>query len=57
VVPVRSVDFRPVGSPDSRANGRVPVVSRLQEAFFKTVRGEGMRSAEWLDYIEERITV
>ena len=43
VTPIREVDNRPVG------NGkRGPVTARLQGAFFKCVRGEGPRSAEWL---------
>jgi branched-chain amino acid aminotransferase len=44
VTPVREVDYRQIG--DGR---RGPVVQALQEEFFKTVRGEGARSNEWLD--------
>jgi branched-chain amino acid aminotransferase len=55
VVPVRSVDYRPVGRGTNGDNGRVPVVAILQEAFFQTVRGEGKRSAEWLDYVEAKV--
>jgi branched-chain amino acid aminotransferase len=54
VVPVRSVDFRPVGRYHDSTNGAIKVVNVLQEAFFNTVKGNGKRSAEWLDYV--RIT-
>ena len=47
VTPIREVDNRAVG------NGkRGPVTAQLQEAFFKCVRGEGARSAEWLTPVE-----
>jgi branched-chain amino acid aminotransferase len=43
---VSEVDYRPVGT------GRMgPVTRQIQTAFFETVRGEGPRSAEWLDYV------
>lgn len=45
-VPVREVDFRPVGS------GKMgPVTRAIQQTFFETVRGAGARSDEWLDPI------
>jgi len=46
VTPVRMIDFRQIG-----AGRRGPVVKALQDVFFQTVRGEGERSAEWLDHI------
>jgi branched-chain amino acid aminotransferase len=46
VVPICEIDMRKIGS------GRMgPVTSAVQEAFFATVRGEGSRSAQWLDYL------
>jgi branched-chain amino acid aminotransferase len=46
VVSVREIDFRMVG------NGRVGnVTRRLQQLYYETVRGRGLRSAEWLDYV------
>ena len=48
VTPIREVDNRPVG------NGkRGPITEALQDAFFKSVRGEGPRSAEWLTPVAE----
>lgn len=45
-VAVSDIDYRTIG------NGRMgPVTRALQKAFFKTVRGEGPRSKEWLDYV------
>lgn len=45
-VAVSEIDYRTIGQ------GRMgPVTRQLQKAFFETVRGEGTRSAEWLDYI------
>jgi branched-chain amino acid aminotransferase len=47
VVAVREIDFRQIGA------GRMgPVTRELQQAFFRTARGEGARSAEWLDYVD-----
>ncbi|KAA3643330.1 MAG: branched-chain amino acid transaminase [Chloroflexi bacterium] len=44
VVAVREIDFRKIGS------GKMgPITSQIQEAFFKTVRGEGERSNDWLE--------
>ena len=49
VTPIREVDDRPIG------NGkRGPVTAELQDAFFKCVRGEGARSAEWLTPVNEK---
>lgn len=46
VVAVCEIDFRKIG------DGRMgPVTRDLQRVFFQTVRGEGDRSAEWLDYV------
>jgi branched-chain amino acid aminotransferase len=48
VVAVTEIDYRTIGE------GRMgPVTRSLQEAFFKTARGEGARSVEWLDYVED----
>lgn len=46
IVPVREIDQRPVNG------GRVgPITRELQQLFWRTVRGQGRRSAEWLDYM------
>jgi branched-chain amino acid aminotransferase len=46
ITPVREVDNRTVGA------GRPgPVVKGLQEAYFRTVRGQEAASAEWLTYV------
>jgi branched-chain amino acid aminotransferase len=48
VVAVTEIDFRTIGE------GRMgPLTRSLQGAFFRTARGEGTRSAEWLDYVED----
>jgi branched-chain amino acid aminotransferase len=45
-VAVSEIDFIKIGE------GRMgPVTRKIQKLFFDTVRGEGERSAEWLDYI------
>lgn len=47
-VAVSEVDHRTVGS------GKMgPVTREIQRAFFQTVRGQGRRSAEWLDYVSQ----
>ncbi len=46
VSPVREIDFRTIGN-----GGRGPITRLLQQAFFDTVRGKGMRSDEWLDFV------
>jgi len=44
-VAVREIDFRTIGS------GKMgPITAAIQKAFFDTVRGNGKRSTEWLDY-------
>jgi branched-chain amino acid aminotransferase len=46
ITPVREVDNRTVGT------GRPgPVVKGLQEAYFRTVRGQEAKYAEWLTYV------
>jgi len=46
ITPVREVDNRTVGA------GRPgPVVKAVQEAYFRTVRGQEPKSAEWLTYV------
>ncbi|HLF25098.1 MAG TPA: branched-chain amino acid transaminase [Anaerolineae bacterium] len=46
VCAISEIDTRTIGS------GRMGAVTReIQQAFFQTVRGEGDRSAEWLDYV------
>ena len=46
-VPVREIDYRAIGN-----GSRGPVTHALQNLFFKTARGEGKRSSEWLDPIK-----
>jgi branched-chain amino acid aminotransferase len=46
VVPIRSVDDRPVGSGEPGA-----VTRQLQETFFATVRGEVDRYKDWLEHV------
>jgi branched-chain amino acid aminotransferase len=47
VTAVTEIDTRPIGS------GRMgPVTKEIQQTFFKTVRGNGERSAAWLDYVK-----
>ncbi|HJO33229.1 MAG TPA: branched-chain amino acid transaminase [Anaerolineales bacterium] len=48
VTPVRAVDHRTIG-----IGQRGPVTQALQQAFFETVNGEGERSAEWLEHVQE----
>lgn len=50
IVPVREIDFRTIG--DGR-KGKVTGI--LQQSFYRTVCGEGPRSAEWLDYVDETV--
>lgn len=46
IVPVREIDYRRIG------NGRMgPITRSLQQAYFETVRGNGPRSAEWIDCV------
>jgi branched-chain amino acid aminotransferase len=46
VVPVREIDYRPVGSGKSG-----PITKHIQQLFYSAVRGEHPRSEEWLDYV------
>jgi branched-chain amino acid aminotransferase len=47
VVPIRSVDDRPVG------NGKPgPITQKLQQTYFATVRGEVDQYKDWLDHVE-----
>jgi len=56
VVPVSSVDFRPVGKNVSpHRNGHLNVCRRIQQAFSEAVHGQGKRSEEWLDYVDETV--
>ena len=48
VTPVRAIDFRNIG--DGR---RGQVTKTVQESFFETASGNGQRSKEWLDYVED----
>ena len=50
VVPVREIDYRVIGE-----NLEYPVSRKIQKAFFDVVRGEGARSYEWLDYVDETV--
>jgi len=50
VVPVREIDFRKIGS---KPKGKI--TDQLQRAFFKTVCGDGPRSREWLDFVDETV--
>lgn len=51
VTAVREIDTRKIG-----AGKMGPVARHIQQEFFKTVRGEGKRSDEWLDHIRVPIT-
>lgn len=50
VVPVREIDYRVIGR-----NPEYPVTRKIQKAFFDVVRGEGARSYEWLDFVDETV--
>lgn len=55
LTPVTKIDHRVIG------DGTMgPVTNRMQDLFFKTVKGEGKRSSDWLDYVKlaapEKIT-
>jgi branched-chain amino acid aminotransferase len=47
LVGVRAIDTRQIG-----AGKPGPVTRKLSEAFYLNARGEGHRSAEWLDYVD-----
>jgi len=49
ITPVREIDNRPVGN-----GGRGPVTKRLQDIFWKIVKGENQAYMGWLDFLEER---
>jgi len=51
VTPVTQVDHRPIG-----IGKRGPVTKNIQDLFFQTVEGRGSRSAEWLDYVESKVS-
>jgi branched-chain amino acid aminotransferase len=50
VVPVREIDFRVIG-----VGRKGPVTHAVQQAYIQTVCGEGPRSNEWLDYVDETV--
>jgi len=50
VVHVHEIDYRVIGE-----GNKGPVTAALQEAFFKAVHGEGARSYEWLEYVDETV--
>lgn len=50
VVPVREIDFRQIGK-----YNKGPITNAIQKLFFQTVRGDGPRSAVWLDYVDETV--
>jgi len=47
VVPVAEIDTRKVGK-----GGRGPVTKKMQDQFFRTARGEGKYTEEWLTLVE-----
>ena len=47
ITPVREVDRRAIG--DGKPG---PITRKLQEVFFKAVRGEEPKYQHWLDYVE-----
>jgi len=55
VVPVRSVDYRPIGARNKPIDHKDTIAGALQTAFYKTVQGQGKRSKEWLDYVDETV--
>ena len=50
VVPVREVDFRVIGK-----DKNWPITRALQKAYHEVVRGQGDRSCEWLDFVDETV--
>jgi branched-chain amino acid aminotransferase len=52
VVAVTGIDYRTIGK-----GGMGPVTRKLQSTYFNTVRGEGERSEEWLDWVAESETM
>ena len=57
VVPVNSVDYRKIGRGHEayKHNGKPSIARLLQESFHQTVHGQGGRSAEWLDFVDETV--
>lgn len=56
VVPVSSVDYRPIGKAlHPRRNGHASITRQVQDAFHAAASGRGPRSAEWLDYVDETV--
>lgn len=50
IVPVKEIDYRNIGNESD-----YPVTREIQKAFHEVVRGEGARSYEWLDYVDETV--
>ena len=50
VVPVKEIDYRHIGQ-----DGNWPVTRAVQKSFYEVIRGEGARSFEWLDYVDETV--
>lgn len=48
VTPVSRIDHRTIGQ-----GQRGPVTEELQRLYFKTVKGEGSHSEDWLDYVDQ----
>ena len=46
IVGIRMIDYRPIGSGKPG-----PITKKLTRAFEKNIRGEGVHSDEWLDYV------
>jgi branched-chain amino acid aminotransferase len=49
ITPVREIDDRKIGNGD-----RGPVTKRLQDAFWKIVKGDDIDYMGWLDFVEEK---
>jgi len=49
ITPVREIDSRKIGN-----GGRGPVTKRLQDAFWKIVKGDDIDYMGWLDFVEEK---
>ena len=46
VVPAREIDHRIIGK-----GTRGPITTILQKSYLESIRGQGLHSAEWLDYV------
>ncbi len=44
ITPIREIDGVMIGKPG-------PITKKIQEVFFKTVKGEAPRYEKWLDYV------